>query len=152
MPALTNEKESDHSFVNSVAYIAGFLPGVLEFVGMPRAVTRTVEQALRLVPAMRKGAASDRRDALRDAVNSRFVSMVEDQQRLSARCDALELDNVKIKGDLASAADQLQLLKADTQALRMELEALRMRNLYLSIGALAAFLLALAALAVRFVK
>jgi hypothetical protein len=152
MPTLTNEKESKHSLVDSVAYVASFLPGVLEFVGLPRAVSRTVEHALRLVPALRKGSASYGQDSFRDAVNSRFVSILEDQQRLNARCDALELENAKMRGDLAGAADQIQLLKADAQALRTELESLRKRNLYVSIGALAAFLLALAALTVRFVK
>jgi len=152
MPTLTNEKQSTHSLVDSVAYVASFLPGVLEFVGLPRAVSRTVEKALRLVPALRNGSASYGQDSLRDAVNSRFVSILEDQQRLSARCDALELENAKTRGDLAGAADQIQLLKADAQALRTELESLRKRNLYVGIGALAAFLLALAALTVRFVK
>ncbi|HEX4641857.1 MAG TPA: hypothetical protein VH161_00270 [Candidatus Acidoferrales bacterium] len=152
MPTITNAKESKHSLVDSVAYVASFLPGVLEFVGLPKSVSRTVEHALRLVPALRKGAANDGHDAFRDAVSSRFVSVLEDQQRLSARCDALEVENAKIRGDLAGAADQVQLLKADTQALRTELDSLRTRNLYLSIGALAAFLLALAALTVRFIK
>jgi hypothetical protein len=152
MPTLTTVKESKHSLVDSVAYVASFLPGVLEFVGLPKAVSRTVEHALRLVPALRKGAASDGREAFRDAVNSRFVSLLEDQQRLSARCDALEQENTKMRGDLAGTTDQIRLLKVDAQALRTELESLQKRNLYLTAGVLAAFLLALATLTVPFIK
>lgn len=147
-PTIT-EKESRHGLATSVAHAASYLPALLEIFGLPRAVVRGVEHAMSLVPSLRKNAGSNGNEALRDAVNSRFVTILAEQQRLADRCDSLEIENTKIRGDLAGAAGQIEVLKADTQALRTQLESLQKRGLYLTLAAVASFLIALAALTVR---
>jgi hypothetical protein len=145
----TTEKESRNSLATSVAHAASYLPDLLELFGLPKAVVRGVEHAMNLVPSLRKNAGSNGNEALRDAVNSRFVTILTEQQRLADYCNTLEIENAKIKGDLASAAGQIEVLKADTQALRTQMESLQKRSLYLTVAAVVSFLVALAALTVR---
>jgi hypothetical protein len=150
MPTPTSiEKESKHGLATSVAHAASYLPALLEIFGLPKAVVRGVEHAMSLVPSLRKNAGSNGNEALRDAVNSRFVTILAEQQRLADYCNTLEIENAKIKGDLAGAAGQIEVLKADAQALRTQLESLQRRSLYLTVATVVSFLAALAALTVR---
>lgn len=150
MPTLTaTEKESRHSLGTSMAYAASYLPDLLKLIGLPAAVVRGVEHAMNLVPSLRKNAGSNGNETLRDAVNARFVPILAEQQRLADYCNTLEIENAKIKGDLAGATGQIEVLKADTQDLRTQLESLQKRSLYLTVAAAVSFLAALAALTVR---
>ena len=150
MRMLTDGKESKQGLVEYVVRLAGYLPALLEFIGTPRPVARAVRHGVRLVPAVRN--ATDAYDGTGDPVNGRFISILATQQQLDDRCNILEHENRKIKVELAGMTSQVQLLKAETLALRVEMDSLQKRNLYLGVGVLAAFLVALAELAFRLVK
>ena len=147
-----DDKEFKQGVLQHVLRLVSFLPDLLDFVGTPRPVTKAVEHAVRLVPAVREAASTRDPSGLQDAMNSRFSSMLAVHKELEDRCSALELENTRIKGELAVAASQIQLLQTETQALRMETESLRKRNLFLGVSVAVIFLLAISELALRFVK
>jgi hypothetical protein len=135
-----------------IARLAGYLPDVLEFIGAPRSVAQAARHTVRLVPAIRSAAAGATSNGIETAMNSRFTPILEAQQQLDARCNILEQENTRMKLEIAGAASQIQLLQTETQALRMESESLQKRNLYLSVGVLVVFLLAISEFALKFVK
>jgi hypothetical protein len=148
MPMEHDEKKSKQSLVDYVARFASYLPDLLELVGAPGHVARGVGHAVRLVPAMRKRAAN----GTDPAAAERFTSLLAEQQQLSERCSLLEQENTRMKYELAGATEQVQLLKTETQTLRTEMDSLRQRNFYLSLGVLAAILMAVSEFALRLVK
>lgn len=148
MPIERDNKESKHSLVDYVVRFASFLPDLLDLVGAPGHVSRGLGQAIRLVPAMRKGAAN----GTEAAVAERFASLLAEQQQLSERCSLLEQENTRNKYELAGATEQVQLLKIETQSLRTEMDALRQRNFYLSLGVLVAILIAVSEFVLRLLK
>jgi hypothetical protein len=148
-----DEKESKLGVVEYVARFAGYLPELLEYLGTPRPVARAVRHAVRLVPAIRNAADSSRSsDGLEDALNGRFTSMLASQQQLDQRCGTLELENTRMKLELAGTASQVELLKSETIALRIEIESLQRRNVYLTVGVVVVFVLAASEFALRFAK
>jgi hypothetical protein len=147
-----DDKELKQGVLQHVLRLVSFLPDLLDFVGTPRPVTKAVEHAVRLVPAVRSAASAGDSSGLQDAMNSRFSSILAVHKELQERCSALELENTRVKGELAVATSQIQLLQTETQALRRESESLRKWNLYLSVGVLIVFLLAISELALRFAK
>ena len=150
MPA--DEKEMKTGLVRQIVRLAGYLPELLELIGTPSPVARAVRQAVRLVPAVRNEEVSVARDAMEELVFGRFVSILESHQELDERFRILEQENIKIKNDLADAAIQLQGLKTETLGLKAEIDSLRQRNLYLTLGVLAVFIVEIAALSWKFVK
>ena len=150
MPA--DEKESKTGLVRQVIRLAGYLPELLELVGTPSPVARAVRHAVRMVPAVRNEEVSVARDAMEELVDGRFLSLLESHQELDERFRLLEQENIKIKNDLADAAAQLQGLRTETLGLKTEIESLRQRNFYLTLGVLAVFIMEIAALAWKFVK
>jgi hypothetical protein len=135
-----------------IARLAGYLPEVLEFIGAPRSVAQAARHTVRLVPAIRSATAGAARNGLESAMNNRFASLLAAQEQLDGRCNILEQENTRMKLEIAGAASQIQLLQSETQALRKESESLRKWNLYLSVGVLVVFLLAISEFALRFVK
>ena len=135
-----------------IARLAGYLPDLLEFIGAPRSVAQAARHTVRLVPAIRSAAAGSSTNGIESAMNSRFTSILAAQEQLDGRCSTLEQENTRMKLDMAGAASQIQLLQAETQALRKESESLQKRNLYLSVGLLVVFLLAISEFALRFVR
>ena len=150
MPA--DEKELKTGLVRQIVRLAGYLPELLELIGTPSPVARAVRHAVRLVPAVRNEEVSVARDAMEELVDGRFVSILESHQELDERFRILEQENIKIKNDLADAAIQLQGLRTETLGLRAEIESLRQRNFYLTLGVLAVFIVEIAALSWKFVK
>jgi uncharacterized protein YdcH (DUF465 family) len=150
MPA--DEKELKTGLVRQIVRLASYLPELLELIGTPSPVARAVRHAVRLVPAVRNEEVSVARDAMEELVDGRFVSILESHQELDERFRILEQENIKIKNDLADAAIQLQGLKTETLGLKAEIDSLRQRNLYLTLGVLAVFIVEIAALSWKFVK
>lgn len=148
MRIATDDKESKQGLAEYVVRFASYLPAILEFIGTPKPIARAVRHAVDLVPAVRNSAATGEYAGM----YSRFLPILETQRQLDGRCSILEDENAKMKVELAGMTSQVQLLKAETLALRVEMESLQRRNLYLSVGVLAAFLVALAELAFRLVK
>jgi len=148
MPMELDDKESKRSLMDYVVRFASYLPDLLELAGAPGHVARGVGHAMRLVPAVRKSAA----DGLEAAMTARFASLLAEQQQLAERCSLLEQENTRMKYELAGATEQVQLLKTETQALRGEMNSLRQRSFYLSLGVLAAILVAVSEFALRLVK
>jgi uncharacterized protein YdcH (DUF465 family) len=150
MPA--DEKELKTGFVRQVIRVASYLPELLELIGTPSPVARAVRHAVRLVPAVRNEEVSVARDAMEELVDGRFASILESHEELDERFRLLEQENIKIKNDLADAATQLQGLKTETLGLKTEIESLRQRNFYLTLGVLAVFIVEITALAWKFGK
>jgi hypothetical protein len=152
MTMATDERESKLGLADYIVQIVSHLPDLLELIGTPRPVARAVWHAVRLVPAVRKGIAKGSYDGIREEVDGRFTSIQAIQQELYDRCITLELENTKMKYELAGTTNQLQLLKAQTHALKTEMETLQKRNWYFGFGLLATFLVALSDLTLRFAK
>ena len=148
MPMENDEKGSKQSLMDYVVRFASYLPDLLELVGAPGHVARGVGHALRLVPAVRK----DSGNGPEAAMTARFASLLAEQQQLGERCSLLEQENTRMKYELAGATEQVQLLKTETQSLRAEMNSLRQRNFYLSLGVLAAILVAVSEFVSRLVK
>jgi hypothetical protein len=149
---VTDEIESKHGLLDLALRFASFLPEVLGLFGTPGRVARGVGHAIRLVPAVRNATANRAAEGAREAAQARALAMAEAYQQVDDRCALLEQENIKMKFELAGAASQLQSITAEVQALRTEVAAMRKRNLYLSLGVLAVFLLAISELALRLVK
>ena len=152
MSTFADENESKQGLVDYVVRFAIYLPHLLGLFGTPAPVAQAVGHAIRLVPAVRNGAANDTYGRLKEASDSRFASILAAQKQLGDRCDFLEQENIKMKFEFAGVANQLQLLKAETQALRAGMESMQQRNFYLSLCVLAIFVVALSGIALRFVK
>ena len=150
MPA--DEKELKTGLVRQIVRLASYLPELLELIGTPSPVARAVRHAVRMVPAVRNEEVSVARDAMEELVDGRFASILESHEELDERFRLLEQENIKIKNDLADAAIQLQGLKTETLGLKAEIDSLRQRNLYLTLGVLAVFIVEIAALSWKFVK
>ena len=147
-----DEKELKTGLVRQVIRLASYLPELLELIGTPSPVARAVRHAVRMVPAVRNEEVSVARDAMEELVDGRFLSLLESHQELDERFRLLEQENINIKNDLADATAQLQGLRTETLGLKTEIESLRQRNFYLTLGVLAVFIVEIAALAWKFTK
>ncbi|HLJ23188.1 MAG TPA: hypothetical protein VKT71_03710 [Candidatus Acidoferrales bacterium] len=148
----SDAKELKPGLVEFLAKLAGYLPDVLDFIGAPRQVAQAARHTVRMVPAIRNAATGAANNGIESAMNNRFASILAVQEQLDGRCSVLEQENTRMKLEMAGAASQIQLLQAETLALRKETETLQKRNLYLSVGVLVVFLLAISEFAMRFVK
>ena len=148
----SDAKEMKPGLVEFLAKLAGYLPDVLDFIGAPRPVAQAARHTVRMVPAIRNAATGATNNGIESAMNNRFTSVLAVQEQLDGRCSILEQENTRMKLEIAGAASQIQLLQAETLALRKESESLQRRSLYLSVGVLVVFLLAVSEFALRFVK
>jgi len=148
----SDAKDLKPGLMEFVARLAGYLPDLLEFIGAPRPVAQAARHTVRLVPAIRNAAGGGAKNGIESALNSRLAAILAAQEQLEGRCSILEQENTRMKLEIAGAASQIQLLQAETDALRRESESLRKWNLYLSVGVLVVFLLAVSEFALRFVK
>ncbi len=86
-------------------------------------------------------------------MNSRRTSILAAQEQLDGRCKRTGAGKIREQlQNLAGTASQVQLLQTETQSLRIEMESLRKRNMYLSVSVLVVFLLAISEFALRFGK
>lgn len=147
-----DDKEPKSSLVRQVVRLASYLPELLELIGTPRPVARAVKHAVRLVPAVRNEDVSDAREALEELVDGRFAPLMESYEAFGERCRLLEQENMRIKNSLADTTSEVQALKSEALALKSEVDLLRQRNFYLTLGVLAVFIAEIATLAMKFSK
>jgi hypothetical protein len=77
-------------------------------------------------------------------------SVAKRQEQLADRCKKLEEENEKIRAEVGSLATEVSLAKAEATTFRNEVQVLRTRNQYLSLGLFIVFLLTLGQLVWRF--